>query len=390
MVVQESKFRDLLNSHFFGGTSPTGRPNTPSGRWTNDFLATKIDVHTSTVNNWRNGHTFPTPINFINILTLLFGSIYSNNIQARELVKYYNLLSPYQLAILDITSPLDKIDDIATQQIPAAFRFGIQDGKIDALPESPQTIDGPAAKDLYDELQGKLRALTDRLQRSNIDPHVHFSAERLLQGLGTTFEDVRPGVILSRMRSMEAIRDAFSNEDGREALFPNAIAMIDDVCLSGQDFLATFPVIRQIERQRLALGIERTPEIIESIQIETEAVQHAAAVSEVVAAGAVEALKENEPDIKQANSVELAADLIADKLLVIRNFVSESIRFVVQICRTKRYSYRGRRLGHYKTRPSGRRTHGSKNTTTPCGNRSHSLDSWTNCRSCCAASGGYF
>ncbi len=327
MSAHGAEFQGLLSFHFFQGTSPTGRPKTPSGRWTNELLAKSIGVQTSTVNNWRNGYTFPTLDNFVSILKLLFGVGYIHSIPARNLIKSYNQESPYHL---DVLEPLADVDEIAIQQLPAAFRFGVQNGKIDAISETYQTVDGPAAKDLYDELREKLQALMDRLRRSNIDPHARFSAEKLLRALGTVFEDVRPGVVLSRMRSMEAIRDAFSTEEGREGLFPNAIAMIDDVCLTGQDFLATYPIIRQIERQRLALGIEKTPDAINNIQIEIEAVQKAAAASEVVAAAAVSALGENDSDIKDANSAEQTAELIGDKLLIIRNFVSEAIRSVVQ------------------------------------------------------------
>jgi hypothetical protein len=68
---------------------------------------------------------------------------------------------------------------------------------------------------------------------------------------------------------------------------------IDDVYVSGQDFLSTFPVIRHIERQHLTLsciGCRKTPSVISNIHKQAEAVHHAAAVSDIVAVGAVEAL----------------------------------------------------------------------------------------------------
>ncbi len=151
----------------------------------------------------------------------------------------------------------------------------------------------------------------------------------MLTGMGERFPDVRPGVVLSRMRSMEAIRDAFSTEEGQEALFPGAVAAIDDICLSGRDLLAVFPIVREIERQRLALGLERSQSAVSDIERLAKEVQSIASESEIVAESAVSALSENDISIDQASTVNQKADLLADKLLVIRNFVSETIRSVV-------------------------------------------------------------
>jgi hypothetical protein len=103
---------------------------------------------------------------------------------------------------------------------------------------------------LYEELVAKTRALSERLKRSNVDPHVNFAVERLLQSLGANYGDVRPGLVLSRLRSIESIVAGYDSEEGRAALFPDAVAMLSDVHLSGHDFLATFPNVRRIERER--------------------------------------------------------------------------------------------------------------------------------------------
>src|SRR5262249_20788125 len=127
------------------------------------------------------------------------------------------------------------IDETAVQQIPAAFRFGVQNNKIDALPENLETLDSQISQELYQELVGKARSLSDRLRRSNADPHVSFAVERLLQSLGARYGDVRPGVVLSRLRSIESVVAGFDTEEGRAVLFPDAVAMLGDVHLSGQD-----------------------------------------------------------------------------------------------------------------------------------------------------------
>jgi hypothetical protein len=60
------------------------------------------------------------------------------------------------------------------------------------------------------------------------------------------------------------------------------------------------------------------------------AIHNAAAHSDIVAPGAVNALGENEPDIRQAQSVEVRADLVADRLLIHRNFVSQALRAITR------------------------------------------------------------
>jgi hypothetical protein len=172
--------------------------------------------------------------------------------------------------------------------------------------------------------------LDARLKRSNAVPHAVFAIERLLQSLGGRYDDVRPGVVLSRFRSIESIVSGFDTEEGKAALFPDAIAMLTDLHLSGQDFLATFPNVRRIERERIAAGLEKDPEIIDKALQEMQAIHSAAAGSEIVAPGAVDALGENEPDIREAQSVEVKADLVADRLLIHRNFVSEALRAIAR------------------------------------------------------------
>ena len=223
-----------------------------------------------------------------------------------------------------------RIDTRAVEQIAAAFRFGIQNNKIDALPENLETLDPVTSQDLYEELLAKVQALGARLRRSNADPHASFAVERLMQSLGARYDDVRPGVVLSRLRSIEGIVSGFDSEEGKAALFPDAIAMFTDLHLSGQDFLATFPNVRRIERERIAAGLEKGPEFIDKVLEETEAIYTAAAGSEIVAPGAVNALGENETDIREAQSVEVKADLVADRLLIYRNFVSQALRAIAR------------------------------------------------------------
>jgi hypothetical protein len=278
-----------------------------------------VGVHARTVGSWRNGISQPRSDTFMRIVIKI------KDIVSEELLR--NLTSAYDADQFEewFEAP-ETIDERAIEQIPAAFRFGIQDNKIDALPETPDVLDRSLAGDLYQEFTRKLQGLAERLRRSNADPYVEAAVNRLLASLGNSFEDVRPGVVLMHSRSIEAVVAGFDSEEGRQALFPDAIAMINDITLSGQDFLACFPNVRRIERERIAAGIEKDPDVIQQVRQQTAAIKIVAAESEIVASGAVKALRENEPDIQQARNVEVAADLLADEVLITRNFVSETLR----------------------------------------------------------------
>ena len=123
----------------------------------------------------------------------MFGRSYEQYPEARELVRAYNEQGPYHMPLADLS---DQTDETATEQIAAAYRFGTVGGRIDAVPAEAEPISWPDAVALYEALRGKLQALLDRLNRSNIDPHVSFSAKRLLDVLGTSPTNIRPGLVL--------------------------------------------------------------------------------------------------------------------------------------------------------------------------------------------------
>jgi formylglycine-generating enzyme required for sulfatase activity len=218
--------------------------------------------------------------------------------------------------------------DTDLRQLPAAFRFRIQDGKIDVLPEQADAADFETAKDLYAELIAKANGLRSRLAATNADQRVQRSVERLLEALAARIEHIRPGVLLSRSRSIEADRNAFDTEEARRELFPDAIAMVDDVLLSLQDLLAIYPIVRKIEAERLALSIQRDATLLTAVRAELEEIKKEASVSEAVTEASRAALKENDPDIEVARTLDVLAGLLADQLLVVRNFGSVAVTYV--------------------------------------------------------------
>lgn len=216
----------------------------------------------------------------------------------------------------------------ALAQRPAAFRFAIRGGKIDALPEKADILDLEAAKDLYAELKAKAQTLQDRLARTNSDKRAQDSVTRLIESLDAGIHEVRPGLLLSRSRSIEADRAAFNTRKARQELFPDAIAMMDDVLMSARDVMTVFPIVREIEAEQLALEVQRDGHAIQTIQRHTNTIKGVAATSDEVTAAAAAALKAQDADIATARTPVVRARLVADQLLVVRNFVGEVVRIV--------------------------------------------------------------
>jgi hypothetical protein len=201
------------------------------------------------------------------------------------------------------------------EQRPAAYRFGLRDGKIDVLPEPPEPEDREFALDTYRELVDKARELHARLKGTNLPPRVRRNVEQLLTALGPRFDDVRPVVLLSRSRSIEEDRAAFGDE-----FSPNTIAMMGDTLRTLRDLLATFPRVRRIEAEVLALDLDRIADAVPTIREQMAAIAAAAEKSELVTGEAIGALTQNDAAIEEATDPLVRTSLIADKLLVVGNF----------------------------------------------------------------------
>jgi len=208
------------------------------------------------------------------------------------------------------------------EQRPAAYRFTSTGEKIDVLAEPPQPLERGFAEDSRQELLGKARELYERLERSNCPRRVCNTVQALIAAVGVEFNDLRPGVLLSRVRSIEADRSAFDTEEVRGELFADAFAMIDDTLQTARDLMAAFPIVRQIEAERLALDLDRHPDAIPAIAQQAQEIQSAAEKSGAATEDAIKALAQNDAAIAAAAANPVVRNsLIADKLLVAGNFV---------------------------------------------------------------------
>jgi len=144
---------------------------------------------------------------------------------------------------------------------PAPFDYYVVDDKIDVAPETAPSIDAGTSLDLRDECLRKARAVHERLSRMQADENLRADIGMLLGRL--TSEVLRPGLILSSLRSLEATAKAYDSNEGRAQLHPDALKDLIDLADTLRDLAATFPKSREIEAEAvtLALPLERLDEI---------------------------------------------------------------------------------------------------------------------------------
>ena len=149
------------------------------------------------------------------------------------------------------------------QQRPAAFQFQVVEDKIDALPDDARPIDAQDARDFYDEAKRKGHDLRNRLQRAQADENIRAHVDLLLARLGSSYADLRPGLMLSALRSLESDVRAYDGEEGRKELNGPLLSNIIDLADSVRDLCAIFPRSREIEAEAVSLNLpmERLPEI---------------------------------------------------------------------------------------------------------------------------------
>lgn len=225
-----------------------------------------------------------------------------------------------QAAIAD----MERTPELPMQR-PAAFRFTVKDGQIGVLAES-----GPAnpefAADTREEVLRKAGQTLERLQRTQAPSRVRDTVERLIESLGDSVADIQAGILRSKVRSLEADIAAFSSQEGELQVLPDAMAYLHDLSLSLEDLQACFPYIREIEAEGVGLGL--TSGDAAAAQNHADEIAEAAQESQATSPEAKHALKELTPDIAAAPNEVVRTRLIADNLLIARNFVSVVFRHV--------------------------------------------------------------
>jgi hypothetical protein len=229
--------------------------------------------------------------------------------------------------LIEEFSPLDQAAEReALRQRPAAFQFRIANGKVDAAPEDAVAIDKDSAEDLYQEAKRKAEALKDRLDRAQADEHLRQNIGRLLNHLGQDSEGLRPGLVLSSVRSLQADVRAYDTDEGRKEVFPDILAKIIDLSETARDLASTFPKSREIEAEAVALDLpmERIDEIEADIVEMAEAIKHSDGATEP----AKTAIDETVAAVANSRSLADRAKLLSYSLLDIGNFTRAGLKYL--------------------------------------------------------------
>lgn len=211
-------------------------------------------------------------------------------------------------------------------QAPAAYRFRWQGNRLEAAPPVDIASDPEGAGILLDETRRKAESLAERLERSNADKRVLTSVQGLISILPSNVADLRPALLRSRVRSVEADAQAYSSPgDEEQFLYPDALAALIDLSETARDLQGYFPSLRELEAEITALAIE--PSEVEAVKARLdEIVDEAAGHPEVVGPSAVEALRTMEALANEPAPPAVRQKRIADYALVVRNSISSVAR----------------------------------------------------------------
>ena len=210
------------------------------------------------------------------------------------------------------------------EQRPAAFRFRVVDDKIDALPDDARPIDPEDARGLYDEAKRKGLILKDRLQRVQADETIRAHGDLLLTRLGNSYSEMRPGLMLSVLRSLESDVRAYDSEEGRKELSAALLSNILDLAETVRDLCAIFPRSREIEAEAVSLGLpmERMPEIRSAIGDVIEKVKASDGATE----GGREAINASAADLAHQRDLAQEAKQSAYFLVDFANFTRAGLK----------------------------------------------------------------
>ncbi|MDP3407928.1 hypothetical protein [Bosea sp. (in: a-proteobacteria)] len=214
----------------------------------------------------------------------------------------------------------DEVNAIVVQR-PAAHVFVEQGGSIVARPLPSTPADAATAAALQAEVLAKAKALRERLAQRGAELRPVESLDRLIEVLDCPPDAINVGLLLSRRRSIEADRKAYDSEEGRDLLFPGALAAIEDVAESTADLLAAFPAARQIEAGRVALDLVADPARRREVADSLDAIAAQADEAPFVDDTAQAALHAYDAALAEERDVDVVAAVLADRALDTANFV---------------------------------------------------------------------
>lgn len=233
---------------------------------------------------------------------------------------------------------VDTIETTSLHQRPAPYSFTWKGDEIRAVPHRQDPFDSRLATDIADVVKEKICLALSKLQGNMADSALTSALESALLEVSRPINEIRDGILLMRLRSVQAVSAAyFDAGSGHEG---SARASVIDVAFSLEDLLALFPGARTIDANRQALNFQSDNKSIDRYSGIAENIFDIARRSDVVSREALRAAQDGSSEIKIlgdliatssneiaiAAAIEKRASLASLQILGIRNFVVAPMR----------------------------------------------------------------
>lgn len=227
----------------------------------------------------------------------------------------------------------DDREEVALGQRPAPYSFTWHDERIEALPHMQAPFSEKTADEIIEILKEKLEYALSQLQGNRADPLLHSALSNSLREISGGSSAVRDGVLLMRLRTLQALSTAYFSGENESEIGVRAAVM--DAALSLEDLLAVYPGARTIDANRQALEFQSSQTDMRDFSAATQEIIRVAESSDVVAPSAIKALLDGQyeigvlselvdtssSEVTRAAAIERRATLASLQLLGIRNFL---------------------------------------------------------------------
>ena len=214
-------------------------------------------------------------------------------------------------------------------QVPAAYRFNQEGGRIGVEPLDSAATDPAAAQAFLDELRDRAVQAAERLESArNAVPFLAAEVSRLRDFLPTAAADLNPYLLRCRLATIDAAVVTLQSAGSSRELSDDPTMQVMGLSLIGRELLLSFPDLRTRERDEIARAIPPGQErqIVEAL---AETSKAAAQAPTVVTEQAVAALETISTLAREAadGPLEAQRERIVEQVMVDRNFRSEVARF---------------------------------------------------------------
>ncbi len=214
-------------------------------------------------------------------------------------------------------------------QVPAAYRFTEQGGRIGLAPQDVTATNLAAAQAFLDELRERAVQAAERLENArNAVPFLEAEVSRLRDFLPAAAADLNPFLLRCRLVSIDAAVVTLQTAGASRELADDPTMQVTGLALIGRELMLSFPDQRNREREEIARAIPPGQErqIAKAL---AEVSKVAAQAPEVVTEQAAAALVTMSTMTCEAadGPADAQRERIVEQVVVNRNFLSEVVRF---------------------------------------------------------------